>query len=141
MAYFQFRILAGLKNRTIIEAYKELSLLEQWENPCEGNRYMTPSTSFHFVRHKNQEMISRHLPLGKSILSIGPGTGVFEQFLLQQGWQVFGIDINLEAVHLCRNRGICVEWISFEEFLENRPKHFPDRFDLVMADNTLGPLI
>ncbi len=60
------------------------------------------------LHRRRCERAVRHLPRreGGRLLDVGCGNGAFLDLMRSQGWAVFGIDIDRDAVKACRARGL-----------------------------------
>jgi SAM-dependent methyltransferase len=50
------------------------------------------------------EWCKKHYPINESILDVGCGTGIFTQQLVDEGFQVIGVEPNAEMLNLARSR-------------------------------------
>lgn len=70
-----------------------------------------------------------------SVLDVGCGTGAVMEFLLRQGYQVEGIDINAAALTYCARKGLAVKQGTIDQL------PFPDNsFTMVFALDVLEHL-
>ena len=104
--------------------------------------YVAPG---HLLQHASLWQEIKDIPPGK-FLDAGCGIGLVSNFLLEQGWQGIGVDLNNEALHV--NKQINEKHIKNskyqcikDDFTQFRASTINiDKFNLVISSNTIEHL-
>jgi cyclopropane fatty-acyl-phospholipid synthase-like methyltransferase len=82
-----------------------------------------------------QKFLLEHLPKGGRVLEIGFGSGRELRFLMEKGYQVWGVDGAIEFVKLARERFPQISDRFFHSFLPdlNLPSNFLNFFDAIIS--------
>ncbi|MFH1833016.1 MAG: class I SAM-dependent methyltransferase [Candidatus Levyibacteriota bacterium] len=75
-------------------------------------------------------------PIGK-ILDVGCGTGETLSLLKEVGWNVYGLDLDKDAINIAKKRGITAKIGSYEE-IESFPKDYFDAIRLYHVIEHIG---
>lgn len=112
------------------------TIYQIWERGEAFNDSVTPSTFCpYYQNHMMSKLRSLSTP-GQRVLSLGCGNAVLEARLAAEQRNVIGIDCNLQAVDLARQKGL----VAMEaDFLALEPSAL-DPIDLVYADGFVGHL-
>ena len=74
-----------------------------------------------------------NIPPGSRVLEVGCGTGSFMKTLVKKGFDITGLELNNEAVKVCRENGLTV----FNELLEAHIIKHAGEYDVVCAFQVL----
>lgn len=89
------------------------------------------------LHRRRCERVVRHLPRREAgkLLDVGCGNGAFLDLMRSQGWSVFGLDVDPEAVRVCQARGLDVRHGTVHEC------GFPDAsFDAITLSHVVEHL-
>ncbi len=104
------------------------SKIEYWSTPRFFNSHMRVFKYYFKRRLKSITIFSKSI---KNALDVGCGHGYWPQFLEDNGIETKGIDISLEAVSSCIDRGLDVEHAEFMQYCPGK------KFDLLSACDVL----
>ena len=111
------------------------SIYDIWERGENYGDSVTPSTWSSAYRLMITEILCRYLPYkNASILSLGCGNATPEGELVSRGFNVFGLDLNREALNYANKKGVNIIESDFYEFVPEL------KFDLIYADGFFGHL-
>ncbi len=114
------------------------SIYDIWENGGNRGDSVTPSTWSSSYQHMMTMTLLRYAQYSPNprLLSLGCGNAKIESFLIKRGIDVFGVDINSEAVAYAKQKCVPAQTIDFYQF---EP---PDsqKYGLIYADGFFGHL-
>ena len=111
------------------------SIYDIWERGENHGDSVTPSTWSSAYRLMITEILCRYLPSKTArILSLGCGNAAPEGELVSRGFNVFGLDLNREALNYANQKGVNIIEGDFYKFVPEL------KFDLIYADGFFGHL-
>jgi len=118
-----------------LDKKREESIYDIWEQGGHHGDSVTPSTYSEAYRRMMVALIQRYVgERGVRIISLGCGNAAVEGDLVQRGYDVTGLDMNIEAVNYAKKKkvkAICGDFYTYEP---------EEKFDIVYADGFFGHL-
>jgi len=114
------RLLAAVQDKNLSTPALIAPLIE----PLEEGRYLRFENRFRGAEEEIRKQQIAYLddfPPGGRILDLGCGRGEFLELLTARGFQAEGVDLNVEMIAICRDKGLSVEKGDLLECLAARP--------------------
>ncbi|MGA9364078.1 MAG: class I SAM-dependent methyltransferase [Bacteroidota bacterium] len=105
----------------------EREVLEQYtsDSTSPSEYYVRTATTDHTVFQKRLALVERYFPKSK-LLDVGCSVGTFLTTASERGWDVEGIEANVNSVQYCQSKGLQVQHGFFEEETFNTGRNLFD---------------